>query len=441
MIHAAAGLMALVASQAVASSYSDFNAGIVASLHAPDLAIKDFTAALADPALLPSLRPVALMDRGTAYFGKKQFDLALADYTASLALRPDFDVLQRRGLIYYEQRKFDLAMADFSAAVALRPDIPRGYSIRINLYLENKRYDDAVADGNRLIALEPSPANYVERSQALRLAGKFREALADADSAIAIESRLAGPYFSKAAVYEVQGQYDASIEALDVALRFQPASTMTIMKKGIVQWEAKKFDDAVATFAHAIAIEPKNPYAFLWLQIAQSASRAAGGADRSADRGDTGAGGNRHDDGTGSGTGDIATLDARRQGESADAQKPDGDNAADGPQIAEGSSRQHGAAPPPVAPSAASPDVSGWPGALVKLYQGAGTFAAALAEARTDTSFGHGKMCEAEFYGAQWRIMHGKMPAAKALLSDAVRDCPYSFVEAPAAANQIKGFL
>ncbi len=368
-ILSAVGLLLLATVQALASAYSDFNAGLSARLHHPDLAIGYFTSALADPALLASLRPVALLDRGGCYFLNKQYDLALADMSASLALQPDYDAYMYRGLVYYRLHKFDAALADFSAAVAMRSDVPKGFFIRMNFEMEIKQYREAVADGVALVALEPDSGNYAALATANRLSGDYAAALSAADTAISLDANSSAPRFTKATVLESAGRLEEALDAVNDALKYRPLSILGPMKKGIVQWELQRYDAAAQTFADAFTVQRTNAYAHLWLTITRNAAH-------------------------------IEDSDAAER--------------------------------------ATHIDKTAWPAPLIALYQGASTPAKVMAAAHANPASETGQVCEAEFYTAQWHVMRGKPDAAKALLADAVRDCPFGFVEAPAAANQLK---
>ncbi|HEX4302182.1 MAG TPA: tetratricopeptide repeat protein [Rhizomicrobium sp.] len=368
-ILSAVGLLLLATVQALASAYSDFNAGLSARLHHPDLAIGYFTSALADPALLPSLRPVALFDRGGCYFQSKQYDLALIDLSASLALKPDFDAYMYRGLVYYRQHKPDAALADFSAAVALRPDVPKGLYIRMNFEMETRRYREALADGGALIAIEPESANYSLLATANRLSGDYAAALSAADTAISLDANSSVPRFNKVTVLETAGRLEEALDAVTDALKYRPQSVLGPMKKGVVQWELQRYDAAAETFADALKTQRGNAYAHLWLTISRNAAH-------------------------------VDDSDATER--------------------------------------ATHIDRNAWPAPLVQLYQGTSTPAQVMAAAHLDPNAESGQVCEAEFYTAQWQMMRGRTGTAKALLASAVRDCPFGFVEAPAAANQLK---
>lgn len=84
-------------------------------------------------------------------------------------------------------------------------------------------------------------------------------------------------------------------------------------------------------------------------------------------------------------------------------------------------------------------DSSRWPAVLMNFFQGEGSeetvhAAAAQGEARLQ----QGQTCEADFYLAEWRRLHGDNAGAKLLLQKAARDCPRGFPEWYAAEVDLK---
>lgn len=62
-----------------------------------------------------------------------------------------------------------------------------------------------------------------------------------------------------------------------------------------------------------------------------------------------------------------------------------------------------------------------WPGPLVDLYRGKKT----EADVQDDVKdYGDSQSCEAIFYTAEWRLIHGDTAGAKPMLQKAVSDCP-----------------
>lgn len=400
-------VLALVSADAAASGYSDFNAGIQARGRDPEAEVRYFTAALADPGLLANLRGVALLDRGDAYLTQKQFGAAVADYNASLALRSDFEAVSHRGIANYGLGRHDLAMADFTAAIAMNPEVPMGYSLRFNLEMEDGRLAGAIADSTAIIAVDPTSTAYILRSTAHRLAGEWDAAMTDADTAIALNRSAPVTYYNKATIFEAQGRFADAIEQVQAGIVYEPHAALSVLRRGILQWEWGRFDDARETFSRAAVLDPKNGYVFLWLAIGRAAP---------------------HDGATRPAAADNAPHPAAATD---DAQHATGNDVAQqsiSEQATTGSPLQH----------VGVPDTSSWPGPLVKLYSGSLQPAAVMREAQTDIFTVKGRVCEAEFYTAQWQLMRGNAGEGKRLLASAARDCPYGFVEGPVAVNQLK---
>jgi lipoprotein NlpI len=80
-----------------------------------------------------------------------------------------------------------------------------------------------------------------------------------------------------------------------------------------------------------------------------------------------------------------------------------------------------------------------WPAPVIHMFLGQTTPAAVLAAAddpnaakKTD------HVCEANFYSGEWALRQGNKDDAARLFRVAARDCPRAFVEATAAALELK---
>jgi tetratricopeptide (TPR) repeat protein len=73
----------------------------------------------------------AYLDRGNAYYGKGQFDKAIADSTKALELNPrDAKAYTNRGNAYYDKGQHDEAIADYTKAIELNPKYDKAYNNR-----------------------------------------------------------------------------------------------------------------------------------------------------------------------------------------------------------------------------------------------------------------------------------------------------------------------
>jgi tetratricopeptide (TPR) repeat protein len=176
-----------------------------------DEAIQLFTQALASGELSADDQVKARAGRGREYLaksliadaferrddGQRQRENAIADFSATLGLRPD-DLNARldRGRAYHLNQQFDLAVADFSAVLS-HGKSPVVLLQRAASQRAKGAYDEAIADCSAALAADVSDARldvwdiYDERGYAEFLAGRFDAAATDFDKAISLgtESR------------------------------------------------------------------------------------------------------------------------------------------------------------------------------------------------------------------------------------------------------------
>jgi tetratricopeptide (TPR) repeat protein len=84
-----------------------------------DHAIADHTAALA----LNPAAPEILCARGHAYRRKGDYDRAIEDYTVALGVKPDYrDALNSRGIVHYRMGAHKMAIKDWEAILKIDPN-------------------------------------------------------------------------------------------------------------------------------------------------------------------------------------------------------------------------------------------------------------------------------------------------------------------------------
>jgi tetratricopeptide (TPR) repeat protein len=92
-----------------------------------------------------------------------------------------------RGVVSLGRKDYDLAIADFTEAIRYNPKYAAAYYDRGFAYLDKKDYDYAIADYDQVIALNPKLASaYSNRGHAYRAKGALRRANADFDQAHAL---------------------------------------------------------------------------------------------------------------------------------------------------------------------------------------------------------------------------------------------------------------
>lgn len=224
----------------------------VKSESAPDAGIAGCTDLLNAPGHNDVYRAEAYNYRGLAYYAKTQYDLAIADYSAAVALDSNEKyAYYNRGRAYYAQTKYDLAIADYTAALRIDADYKYAYISRSDVYYAMGQYAQTIADCTAALRIDP---NY----------------------------RLA--YIDRGFAYQINSQYDPAIADFMAVLRLDPNDTTAYYEIGVVSFDAGRFSDASANFQRSLETGPKGAWDdALWLQLLRWRSGNAGTTQLAAD--------------------------------------------------------------------------------------------------------------------------------------------------------------
>ncbi len=89
-----------------------------------DTSIAACTRIILNRATSASNRAIFYYDRGNAYFGKGQYDQAIADYDEAIKLNPKLaGAYANRGNAYENKGQDDQAIADYDEAIELKPKL------------------------------------------------------------------------------------------------------------------------------------------------------------------------------------------------------------------------------------------------------------------------------------------------------------------------------
>jgi tetratricopeptide (TPR) repeat protein len=239
-----------------------------------DAAEDDFRQALAllDRQREPSaeLRWTALHDRALMRFQRGRLDESVADFEAAIRLDGRYyhahaglaQVLQR-------QKKWDDAVARFTEAIALEPAEPMLYRARAAVLLERDDQTQehraaALRDLDAAIQHTP-PGNGVaaedqfRRGELLHRAGRFDEALAACDAALAVAPDFAAAHRLRVLVLLDLDRFDEVVRSCDGALaRGQPWPDIYEVR-GLARSSRGDYPGAIDDFTHALDLRPDQP--------------------------------------------------------------------------------------------------------------------------------------------------------------------------------------
>jgi lipoprotein NlpI len=219
---------------------------------------------------------LAYASRGAAYVEMGDFDHALADSNAALALRPDSEsALNTRARVLDAKGDHDRALADWTSALSLKPDYVEALRNRGRSRQNGGDLSGALSDFSRVVTLTPDqPRAYFERGQVLMIRGDLDRAVTDFDKAISLDPAKAETYGARAFAYQAKGDYDRAIADDDQALKIQPDLLATLRQRGAARLAKGQYAAAAEDLAEATRRDPTDLYGLLWLRIARAKTDA-----------------------------------------------------------------------------------------------------------------------------------------------------------------------
>jgi tetratricopeptide (TPR) repeat protein len=133
-------------------------------------------------------RAVECNNRGNEAHAKKEYDLAVAEYSEAILLYPDEAVFfGNRGNAYLDKKEYGKAIADYTEAIRMKPDEAKFRNSRGNAHLGKQDYNSAAADYAEAIRLNPDEADFrVNRGSAYFYLKDYNMAIADYEAALRI---------------------------------------------------------------------------------------------------------------------------------------------------------------------------------------------------------------------------------------------------------------
>lgn len=102
------------------------------------------------------IRAEALLNRGIVQMEATNADAAIADFTAAIALNPEYPAIYaHRAEAYQDTGQLDLALTDLGVVIRLLPEDADGYADRGEVHLRLGDRDKAVSDFRAALKLEP----------------------------------------------------------------------------------------------------------------------------------------------------------------------------------------------------------------------------------------------------------------------------------------------
>lgn len=170
--------------------------------------------------------------RAVGWNKKGDYAKVITDATEAIRLQPSQAVYNLRGSAYYDRGEYEIAVADFDDALKLGPPDGTIFHNRGNAWRGKGDYAKAIADYDMSIKANPKSAfSYQNRGISKEALGDLDGALTDINQAIRLDPTLPQPLINRTAIWRVRGDYDRAIadgsEAIRLAKEKPPVNIMT----------------------------------------------------------------------------------------------------------------------------------------------------------------------------------------------------------------------
>jgi tetratricopeptide (TPR) repeat protein len=153
-------------------------------------------------------------------------------------------------------------------ALALLPDSPEAHIVMGDLAVEARDPDAAEAEFRKAVLAADSGASRTRLAEALRLQGKFSDAIAQLREAIRIEPGYARAHSDLGLVLRAEGNVAEAVVEYREALRLDPDSIDAHNGLAVTFAGQKRLDDAVAEFREIVRIDPDSAIGYYNLAYA-----------------------------------------------------------------------------------------------------------------------------------------------------------------------------
>jgi tetratricopeptide (TPR) repeat protein len=170
--------------------------------------------------------------RAVGWNKKGNYAQVIADASEALRLYASVATYNLRGSAYYDKGEYDIAISDFNDALRIGPPSGIIHHNRGNAWRDKGDYAKAITDYDQAIKLGPPSAfSWQNRGASKRALGDLDGALADINEAIRLDPQLPQPLTNRSVIWRARGDLDRAIadttEAIRLAKAKVPANIMT----------------------------------------------------------------------------------------------------------------------------------------------------------------------------------------------------------------------
>jgi tetratricopeptide (TPR) repeat protein len=206
----------------------------------------------------------AYLNRGNAYSHNSEPELALVDYNKAIELNPKLAIAYyNRGYAFINKNEPELALVDYNKAIELNPKYAEAYNNRGNIYTDRGELDLAFADYTKAIEVNPKLKQaYFNRGRSYYNKKEYDLAIADLTNGIKLDSKDPNAYFNRGNAYANKEKFNLAIEDFSKTINLDPKYTDAYNNRGNSYNKKGEYDLALADYSKAIELDSKNANAY-----------------------------------------------------------------------------------------------------------------------------------------------------------------------------------
>ncbi len=187
--------------------------------------------------------PALYLKRAELYRLHAEWKKSEADFNHVERLDPDLTIVNLgRGKLWLDSNRFSKARASLTRYLSIQPDSFEGVITMARVLTKLKETDNAAKHFTRAIGLAPkdSVEIYLERADALRVAGQIDEALNGLDEGI---GKLGGIVTLQMAAIDLEvkrGRHDLALVRLEKLMESMPRKETFLLRRGEILLQAGK---------------------------------------------------------------------------------------------------------------------------------------------------------------------------------------------------------
>lgn len=182
--------------------------------------------------------------RAVCYYNTMEFDKALQDLEAFIPVFPGSpQPILLRAFIYRELGDDDKQLSSLQEAMALEPPNPDLLKWRGLLYLQMNDFKNAKKDALHARELQDDPEVETYLGLAYFNLGQKDSSFVSFSKAMELDATYLPAYLYAGSVSMEDGNYDLSLQYLNLALRLDPKNKEAMFYKGLTLIELKRIDE------------------------------------------------------------------------------------------------------------------------------------------------------------------------------------------------------